>query len=202
MQRKIEAKSQENLKQFCAKLSGILNTKLLLKINCINELEPRKVTLSIDAIDQYHHYADQVESLMGASGKFEFIRGFANKLPEHALRLAVTMALFDDINVGVLNKSYLEKAIALTDFYASEALRLRDDGMIDSKILIAEKLLTWIKDKWKGESISLPDIYQGSINAIKTKGKALEIVTILENHGYLRKNNIPMRVNDKNRKDT
>ena len=202
MKREVKTKSEENLKQFCAKLSEILNTKLSLKINCINELEPRKVTLSIDAIDQYHDYADQVESLMGASGKFESIRGFANKLPEHALRLAVTMALFDDINIGVLNKSYLEKAIALTDFYASEALRLRDDGMIDSKILIAEKLLTWIKDKWKGDSISLPDIYQGSINAIKTKVKALEIVTVLENHGYLRKNNIPMIINDKNRKDT
>lgn len=139
---------------------------------------------------------------MGANGELEAIRGFANKLPEHALRMGATMALFDDTSVEVLNIGYLNQAIEFADFYASELLRLRDEGMIDPKIVVAEKLLTWLDDHWTEENISLPDIYQGGIYAIRNKITALEITKILENHGYLRKNNAPMMVKGQNRKDT
>ena len=202
IQRKIKPASLNALEQFNKRLSEILDFKLPLNHNCTNELKPRLITLTPEANDLYECYADHIESKMGVGGELESIRGFANKLPEHALRIGATIALFSDINTEVLNFECLKQAIELSDFYANELLRLRDEGMIDPKIIIAEKLLDWVDNNWKEENISLPDIYQGTIYAIRNKASALEIVRILENHNWLKKNDVSMTVKGQNRKDT
>lgn len=203
MQREVNPQSSKALEQFNKKISAILDLKLPLAPNCINKLEPRLIKLTKEATDLYKVYADHIEGKMCNNGELESIKGFANKLPEHALRIGATIALFDENNTVVLDVEHLRKAIEITDFYASELSRLRDEGMVDPKTILAEKLLTWIHDHWQEENISLPDIYQGGIYAIRTKGTAMEIVKLLENHGYLRKNDAPMIiVKGKKRKDT
>lgn len=202
MQREVKPESSEALERFNKKLSSILELNLPLAANCINELKPRLITLDRDATDLYKKYADHIESKVGSNGELEQIKGFANKLPEHALRIGATIALFNDINIGVLNFESLKQSIELADFYAIELLRLCDEGLTDPKIVLAEKLLAWIDDHWKEENISLPDIYQSSIYAIRNKTIASEIVRLLEHHGWLRKNNAIMVVKGQNRRDT
>jgi hypothetical protein len=50
---------------------------------------------------------------------------------------------------------------------------------------LAQKLLVWMQIKWTEPCISLPDIYQRSLNAIRDKNTAERIVSILENHGWM-----------------
>jgi len=202
IQHEPKLESLNALERFNTRLSETLDYKLPLNHNCINELKPRLITLTPEANDLYKGYADHIESRMVTNGELELIRGFANKLPEHALRIGATLALFSDINTEFLSFECLKQAIELSDFYANELLRLRDEGMIDPKLIIAEKLLAWLDDNWKEENISLPDIYQGTIYAIRNKATALEIVKILENHNWLRKNDEPMMIKGQNRKDT
>ncbi|MBI3440870.1 MAG: hypothetical protein HY052_03550 [Proteobacteria bacterium] len=58
---------------------------------------------------------------------------------------------------------------------------------INPDLRLAQKLLVWLQTKWPESGISLPDIYQRSLNAIRDKSTAEKIVTILEHHGWLRK---------------
>ena len=148
----------------------------------------RAITLNDEATGLYIRYSNQVEQMMAQSEKYENIRGFANKLPEHATRIATTLALMEDITTTQLSSNYLKNAIEIADFYASEALRLQSEGTTDHKLLLAEKLLNWLHNSWQEPNISLPDIYQSSLNAIDTKAKALEVVMVLEEHEWLERN--------------
>jgi hypothetical protein len=59
----------------------------------LNELEPRWLPLSPEARVLWVGFADHVEASVGSGGDMEAIRGLANKLPEHAARLAAVLAL-------------------------------------------------------------------------------------------------------------
>lgn len=190
------------LDPFEEQITIILSLQPKTKLDCLNELEPRIIRLTKEAKKIYQEYADRTEEKMIDGGIYESIRGFASKLPEHALRLAATMALVEDIGIELLNPKYLEIGIEVANFYASESLRLFDEGVTDPKIILAEKLLNWLHNNWHEAHISLPDIYQSSINAISTKAKATEIVKILEEHGWLIKNKGTMEVKGKVRRES
>jgi hypothetical protein len=52
------------------------------------------------------------------------VRGLANKLPEHAARLAAILALVDDLGAPEIGANHIRTGIALAEHYATEALRL------------------------------------------------------------------------------
>jgi hypothetical protein len=184
----------EAISMFGKRLLEILSLPYTDKNNHSNELKTRTVTFSTSAKELFFNFADSVEKRMIAGGEFEPIKGLANKLPEHASSIATTFALFDDIHTDILTEEYLNIGIALAEYYAKEALRFAVDGIEDPKILAAEKLLNWLHNNWTEEFVSLPDIYQ-NLNILSTKSKALEIVNILEDHGWLIKSNEPGIVN-------
>ena len=59
----------------------------------------------------------------------EAVRGFANKLPEHAARIAAVLTLVDDIGAHHIDKETFERAVRLSDYYTNEALRLFEAGL-------------------------------------------------------------------------
>ena len=56
-----------------------------------------------------------------------------------------------------------------------------------SDLRLAQSLLDWLLGTWSEPYISLPDIYQRSLNAIGDKATAARLVEILEDHGWLKK---------------
>jgi len=52
-------------------------------------------------------------------------------------------------------------------------------------LLLAQRLLDWLHRQWPHELVSLPDIYQRSLNAIGDKATATKLVKILADHGWL-----------------
>jgi Protein of unknown function (DUF3987) len=113
------------------------------------------------------------------------VRGLANKLPEHAARLAAVLALVRDIDSGEIVARDIEAGIALGEHYAAEALRLFGTSRINGDLRLAQRLLDWLLGTWGEPHISLPDIYQRSLNAIADKATAAKLVAILEDHGWL-----------------
>ena len=77
-----------------------------------------------------------------------------------------------------------------------------DEGKFDPDLLLAEKLLHWLHNNWDVESISLPDIYQRSLNAIGDKKTAMKIIAILEGHGWLKQNSEGTVIKGLARKDS
>jgi hypothetical protein len=150
-----------------------------------NELEPRTMLLSADARRHWIEFHDYVEARLGAGGELEPVRGLANKLPEHAARIAAVIALVGDIEAAEVNAVEIDAGIALAEHFVSEALRLFGVSRVNADVLLAQRLLTWLLNQWTEPNISLPDIYQRGPNAIGDQATARRLVGILEEHRRL-----------------
>jgi hypothetical protein len=164
--------------RYGANLLAILERPLPVVAGTINELEPRSLPLSRDAQAVWKTFADHIERSIGVGGELESIKGLANKLPEHAARLAAVLTLYANINAG-------EVAIEIADHYASEAVRVFEASRINVDLLLADRLLKWLQRDWGESVVSLPDIYRGGPNAIRDLETARKLVTTLEGHGWL-----------------
>jgi hypothetical protein len=173
------------LKRYGARLFGILETPLPLAPGKTNELAPRPLPLSPDARSLWSAFADHVEKAMAPSGELETVRGLANKLQEHAARLAAVLTLVRDIDAGEIRRTEMEAGITLAEHYVSEALRLFGASRVNADLHLAQRLLDWLLNRWTEPNISLVDIYQRSLNAIGDKAAAQKLVLILEDHGWL-----------------
>ena len=130
-------------------------------------------------------FADHVERAIAPNGDLEPVRGLANKLPEHAARLAAILALVDDLGAPEISANHMRAGIALAEHYATEALRVFGASRVNSDLRLAQRLLDWLLGTWPEPAISLPDIYQRSLNAIGDKATAAKLIAILEDHGWL-----------------
>jgi hypothetical protein len=111
--------------------------------------------------------------------------GLANKLPEHAARLAAILALVEDIDIETLSLDHMERGIALAEHYASEALRLHGAAQINTDLRAAERLLTWLQGHWDEVLISTPDVYQRAPKVARNKRDAEMLLAILEDHDWI-----------------
>ena len=93
-------------------------------------LDPPPLHMSRDARATWVAFYDHVERLLGPGGQLHEISGFANKLAEHAARIAAVLAVFDDPECEELHSSYIASGIELAQFYAGEALRLTNAAKI------------------------------------------------------------------------
>src|SRR5262249_9727864 len=141
--------------------------------------------LSPEARALWVGFADHVEASVGPGGDMEAIRGLANKLPEHAARLAAVLALVDDVATTAISRNHLAAAIEIVQHHAGEALRFFEAGAINPDLRLAHKLLSWLLTDWPEPVISLPDIYRLGPNAIRDKATATKMVRILEDHCWL-----------------
>jgi hypothetical protein len=115
------------------------------------------------------------------------VAGLANKLPEHAARLAAVLALVANLDAEEVTVKQLAAGMQLAEHYATEALRIFEAGLTDPDLRLADALLTWLRDDWQepGDLVSLPDIYQRGPAAVRDAKTARKLVGILEAHGHL-----------------
>lgn len=184
-QRRIPYRGSDALTQYNARLLEILRLTPPLAMGKQTELEPRRLLLNNSAVSMWEDYADAVELRLAKDGGFETIRGLANKLPEHAARIAGVLTLIEDPSALAINSKTFERAAIIAEYFASEALRLFDAGTATPAIRIAEALLMWLENKWPEQFIGLKVIYQRGPNLIREAEVARKAVAILEEHGWL-----------------
>ena len=177
--------SDAAMKRYGARILDILELPLPLTAGSQNTLNPRPLPLSDRARRLWIGFYTHIEQRVAASGGLEPIRGLSNKLPEHAARLAAVLGLVTDVEASEISAEYMSAGIILAQHYAAEALRLFEGSRTDAELLLAQKLLGWLRGPWHENAISLPDIYQNGPNAIRDKATATRIVKILEDHGWL-----------------
>ncbi|MBM3489985.1 MAG: DUF3987 domain-containing protein [Alphaproteobacteria bacterium] len=177
--------SDAALKRYGARMLSILEAAPPLVEGRPNELAPRAMPMSAVARAAWIAYADHVEGMIGPAGPLHRIRGLANKLPEHAARLAAVLALVDDLCVFELSGPHMAAGIRLAEHYAVEALRLFEGGRADGELLLAARLLDWVQTEWPEPLISLPDIYQRGPNAIRDGKTARRLMGVLVEHGWV-----------------
>jgi hypothetical protein len=184
-QRRTPYLRSDALVQYNARLLEILHLRPPLAMGKQNELEPRRLQLDGSAISIWSDYADTVELRLAKGGDFEHTPGFANKLPEHAARIAGVLTLIDNPAAPSIDIEALQRAIVIAEYFASEALRLFDARIASPTIRLAETLLTWLHNKWSEPFIGLKIIYQFGPSLIRDAEAARKAVAILEEHGWL-----------------
>jgi hypothetical protein len=193
--------SEGKLRRYNGRLLDILEAPLPLSEGKTNELTPRYLPLAAASRRAWISFADHIERQIGPDGALAPVRGLANKLPEHAARLAAVLALVANLDAGEISADPMAAGIALAQHYAAEALRLFEVGKVSADLMLAQKLLNWIQGEWAEPAISLPDIYQLGPNAVRDAGTARKLVDILEEHGWLKKSRVPMVVANQKRRD-
>jgi hypothetical protein len=171
--------------RYGARLLSILETPLPLAAGKPNELAPRGLPLSDTARRMWIGFVDAIEKRLGPDGELRPISGIANKLPEHAARLAGELTCVRNIDAGEIAGAEMAAGIELAQHYAAEALRLHSGCQVSEKLRMAQRVLNWLLNGWAEPVVSLPDLYQRGPSAIRDGETARRIVEILEEHGWL-----------------
>jgi len=180
-------------RRYCTRLTEILQAQLPRKIDLetgepTNELIPRPLPLSLYAQGIWVHFHDWIQSHLRLGGMFRPISGIAAKAAEHALRVAGTLALVDDLNAAAISAEHVEAGVVLAKFYLSEALRLFNSAQTDPDLLLGERVLVWLKTREcsNRKLVSLPDLYQFGPNGVRDKRTAKQIMELLSDHHWAR----------------
>jgi hypothetical protein len=182
--KKMSAQAVQVLESYNRELTRILDHPLPIKEGTQNELNPRVLMFSDDASRLWTGFHDEAERKMGAGGEYEQIKGFANKMPEQAARMAGVLVLVENINAQMIEERHIRSGILLASYYAGEALRLNEHGYADPDVVKAERLYDWLTNSWGQDIVSAPDIYQ-NLNFIRDKNTAKRIIAVLVDHGWL-----------------
>jgi Protein of unknown function (DUF3987) len=173
------------LEDYGKRLLNILKTPLPLKKGKMNELAPRALQLSMEAVKHWTAFVGHVERQMGPGGALEPIKGLANKLPEHATRLAAVITLVGDLHAIEIDDDRMKAGITLAEYYAGEALRVFEASKANADLMLAQQLLDWLHRQWQEPAISPPDVYQRGPRVIRDKATAKRLVAVLVDHGWL-----------------
>jgi hypothetical protein len=179
------ASADAAIRRYGARLLSILETPMPMAEGKRNELAPRRLPLSPPARECWIAFADHIEVQLGESGAMAPIRPLANKLPEHAARIAAVLTLVRDLAAAEIGAEAMEAGIELAQHHAAEALRLDAAGRVPEKQQTALRLLDWIKGTWGEDVVSLPDITRLGPNAIRSRDMARSTVTTLVEAGWL-----------------
>jgi hypothetical protein len=99
--------------------------------------------------------------------------------------LAVTIAGYCDINVSELGREDFLRGIKIATYYANEAKRIFESSWANPDLLLAQKLLDWLKNAWPDKTVTARDIYQYGPSAIRDRKTTLTVTQILVDHGWL-----------------
>jgi Protein of unknown function (DUF3987) len=183
--REPKPQSEAALQRYKAALLALLECPLPLSVGKRNNLDPRQLPLSLAARAAWIAYADHTEKKLAAGGVFEPIRPLGNKLAEHAARLAGMLALCDDPQTEEICEKKLASGVILAEYFAAEALRLREAGRVAPDLRLAQRVLAWLTTDWSEPLVSLPDLYRHGPYAIHEASVARRIANILVSHGWL-----------------
>ncbi len=184
--KEVDLSSEQEMKAYFARVTQILEKPLPIRDGSANELNPRLISVDTDAKKLWIRFHDENERNLAPGGSLESIRGFASKGPEHAIRLAGILALFDDVDCGSIDRDHMAAGIKLSIHYLNEALRLYEADADDPILTLAKKLKDWLRQKHRGRRVTLPEVYQYGPNPIRNARTARQLMSVLAEHGEVR----------------
>ena len=149
-------------------------------------LEPPVLPMSPAARAAWVEFDAHLEPMRAPGAELHEISGFANKLAEHAARIAAVLQVFDDPEAEELSAEYLARGIALAEYYASEALRLHGAARIGVELKEAEKLRQWLAAKWDQPHVTVQFLQRYGPGSMREKAGIERLLNVLADHNWLR----------------
>jgi hypothetical protein len=149
------------------------------------ELVPTSLPLAPDAKTSWVLFHNWVQKNLGTDGVLRRVSAFAGKAAEHVLRLGGVLAVVQNSETARVELCHVEAGIVLVRYYLSEALRLADVSATRTGLVEASKLLGWFRTR--GTLVCLATVYQLGPTFVRDKEKALRLLGVLEDHGWVRR---------------
>jgi hypothetical protein len=172
------------IRAYGARILSILESRWPLAEKSRNELEPRTLTMTIEAAAMWREFYDHIERQCGPGNDLRPIQDFAAKVAEHAARIAGVLTIIDEHHASEISAHAMQSALVLADWYVNEALRLQQAARTDPKLLVAQQLLDWLRER-RQDVIGFREIVRLGPSSIRTKNAADEAVATLTAHGWL-----------------
>ena len=207
MYREQGAGARSALNRFGARILDAFERPSPIVEGKVGELDPRPIVMTDRACSMWRAFADKIECELGPNGKLRPVTGLANKIPEHAARIAGVLALFENLETSELDETALGRGIKLAQWYLGEALRLAEVGSVSDDVRLGETLLAWLQDSWPhktddgGRLVSPPDVYSAGPHSIREKSVAQKALGVLLDHGWLMKLDGSHKVNGVTRRE-
>jgi hypothetical protein len=176
----VDLSTDPALRRYNNRITELLSEPLPIREGTVNEIEPHPLELSEESKELWVDFHDSVESNMRDDGEYFYVRGFAAKAPEHAARLATVLSIMDNPLAVEVPIEHMIGGVRLAEFYLSEAVRLFQSTKDSSELILAEKVLGWLRLHYP--TFSLIEIYQNGPNAVRNSDIAKKIVKILQDH--------------------
>jgi putative DNA primase/helicase len=141
------AAERPDMKRLFARLKELFETKPRTKDERGQELDPRPLGLSADAVPLAIAASNRFEELMRAGNELHELRDRASKAMDNAVRIAAILTVMDHgLTAYQIDRKTFERALVLVQWYLAEALRLRGVAVVPKAVLDAEALLEWLKE--------------------------------------------------------
>jgi hypothetical protein len=162
-----------------------------VKLNEFGKVERRALYLSREAFDIHKSLYDQIQAQLVPYGSLILIKGLAEKAPEHACRLAATLAFADDPKITEIRVDHYQAAVALMRHYVSEALRLKHRRELDNLRRRADELWHWLRQLHAAGTtrVDARTIQQSAPRGTGCRtsvDEVLKVVALLQQRGWLR----------------
>ena len=112
------------------------------------------------------------------------MQDFAAKIAEHAARIAGVLTIVDDFRATEIGIDAMHSALTLADWYVNEAVRLQRAARTDPRLIRAQQLLDWMRERGE-DVIGFREIVQLGPAAVRTKSAAEEAFATLTAHGWV-----------------
>jgi putative DNA primase/helicase len=181
------------LKRYYAVMSDILESPKPTSETDKQQLTPPTLELNHHARAMLIQFHDDIERQLKPDGEYFVIKGTANKIVEHAARIAGVITIIEHganaANDGIMiDETIMTKAITLAKWYLNEWRRIYSVAAIPETIQLAELLQQWVlSDK----NVNKPYFHARQVlrlghNRLRAKSALDAAILTLEEHGLCR----------------
>ena len=142
----IEWSSLQPVQEYWQRLARLYDIVPATRMDSPLILNPRVLSMNPAALKEYRRFGNQC--FRDCSGVYEPIRAMALKAEDNLLRLAATLAIWNNPAAGTISAEDTEAATYIMRYYLNEGLKIADfasAGSDDSDLSLAAELLSWLK---------------------------------------------------------
>jgi len=177
----VDLNHDPDLARYWRRMRDLLNEAPPLQQGTRNELNPRVLTLTADAMTYWVEVKNDIEAAM--LGDYAGIHAWASKGGSQVARIAGVLTLVESPDAGVIQREGIERASALVTYHLDEAARIVGTSSAPASIKHAELLRDWCWATGRSLIYSTDVLHRGP-NAIRTADTFTAAVQQLEATGW------------------
>lgn len=177
----VDLSDDPDLARYGSCMRALLDASPPLREGTRNELQPRTLTLTPDAMANWVEFKDAIERAM--LGEYVGIHAWASKGGSQVARIAGVLTVVENPDARVIDLQAVERASTLVLYHLDEAARIVGTASVPTKVKHAESLRAWC---WKSgrQLLCSTDTMHNGPSAIRTADAFNAAVKQLEETGW------------------